>query len=389
MNRPSLVARRWLLPLLPAVTLVACGGGEPPPPAPPPCPVAPAAPVVGAPPASPAAPTVDDARAFLAQVNDDLRTLWVERDRAGWVSQTYITDDTEALAASGEEATAEYVTKKVHESHRFDALALPANLARQMKLLRLSQTVPAPSDPAKARALAQVDAAMTGAYGKGEYCPPARIEALALPQEGREVPSPRGALGRAVEEPRRPGARPRRGTAGTRRRAPQKREVRRRTWSSPTRAPRSSASTTSARCGARATTCRPPTSRRTSSASGHEVKPLYDELHCYVRAKLAPSTARTCVPEHGPIPAELLGNMWAQEWTNIYDLVEPYPGEPSLDVGKTLVAKKLRREGDGEDGRAASSRRSASTRCPRPSGSARCSRARATARSSATRARGT
>jgi peptidyl-dipeptidase A len=38
------------------------------------------------------------------------------------------------------------------------------------------------------------------------------------------------------------------------------------------------------------------------------------------------------VSNTGPIPAHLLGNMWAQEWSNIYPLVEPYPNQASLDV---------------------------------------------------------
>ncbi len=71
-----------------------------------------------------------------------------------------------------------------------------------------------------------------------------------------------------------------------------------------------------------------------------EVKPLYEELHCYARAKLRAKYGKEKVPEHGPIPIELTGNMWAQGWGEIFDLVEPYKGEPSLDVSKTLAAKK-------------------------------------------------
>jgi peptidyl-dipeptidase A len=63
-----------------------------------------------------------------------------------------------------------------------------------------------------------------------------------------------------------------------------------------------------------------------------QVKPLYDDLHCYVRAGLQRKYGRALVPDGKPIPAHLLGNMWAQEWTNIYPLVEPYPGVASLDV---------------------------------------------------------
>ena len=71
-------------------------------------------------PAPAAAPTADDAKKFVAEVDKDLRRLWVARDRAGWVNQNFITDDTEALSASGEEATAAYVTEAITKARRFD-----------------------------------------------------------------------------------------------------------------------------------------------------------------------------------------------------------------------------------------------------------------------------
>jgi peptidyl-dipeptidase A len=70
-----------------------------------------------------------------------------------------------------------------------------------------------------------------------------------------------------------------------------------------------------------------------------EVKPLYDELHCHVRAKLGEYYGTDKVPQDGPIPAHLLGNMWAQEWGFIYDIMEPYPGVSDLDVDSTLKTK--------------------------------------------------
>src|SRR6185369_1182739 len=71
-----------------------------------------------------------------------------------------------------------------------------------------------------------------------------------------------------------------------------------------------------------------------------QVKPLYNELHCYVRAKLNAKYGDGVVPKNGLIPAHLLGNMWAQEWSNIYPLVEPYPGVAGVDV--TAALKKQR-----------------------------------------------
>jgi peptidyl-dipeptidase A len=72
-----------------------------------------------------------------------------------------------------------------------------------------------------------------------------------------------------------------------------------------------------------------------------DTKPLYDQLHCYIRSRLRKKYGADKLDERGPIPAHLLGNMWAQDWIHVYDLTEPYPGQPSLDVGKKLRAKKL------------------------------------------------
>ncbi len=69
-----------------------------------------------------------------------------------------------------------------------------------------------------------------------------------------------------------------------------------------------------------------------------QMKPLYEDLHCYVRGKLSEKYVGK-VKNEGPIPAHVLGNMWAQEWGNIYPLVEPYPGEASLDVTAAIKKK--------------------------------------------------
>jgi peptidyl-dipeptidase A len=67
-----------------------------------------------------------------------------------------------------------------------------------------------------------------------------------------------------------------------------------------------------------------------------QVEPLYGELHCYVRGRLQQTYGAERVPDGKPIPAQLLGNMWAQQWAEIYPLVEPYPGVLDLDVTDAL-----------------------------------------------------
>ena len=70
-----------------------------------------------------------------------------------------------------------------------------------------------------------------------------------------------------------------------------------------------------------------------------QVEPLYEALHCYVRDELTEKYGADRVPPEGPIPAHLLGNMWSQQWGQIYDIVEPYPGVTNLDVTAALRGK--------------------------------------------------
>src|SRR5260370_21785513 len=70
-----------------------------------------------------------------------------------------------------------------------------------------------------------------------------------------------------------------------------------------------------------------------------QVRPLYLSLHAYVRAKLREKYGDV-VPASGPIPAHLLGNMWAQEWENIYPLVAPKDADPGYDLTAILQSNK-------------------------------------------------
>jgi len=71
-----------------------------------------------------------------------------------------------------------------------------------------------------------------------------------------------------------------------------------------------------------------------------QVQPFYQQLHCYTRAKLAKKYGEDKVPAGKPIPAHLLGNMWAQQWDAVYELLEPYPGVSNLDVDAALVKQE-------------------------------------------------
>src|SRR6266852_7578706 len=116
-------------------------------------------------------PTVADAKAFLDEAEAKLLVLSVESGRADWVKDNFITDDTELLAAKADERVIAATVDLAKQSTRFDSLTLPADLARKMKLLRLSVTAATPADPKESEELTRIMASMEGTYGKGKYCP--------------------------------------------------------------------------------------------------------------------------------------------------------------------------------------------------------------------------
>ena len=68
-----------------------------------------------------------------------------------------------------------------------------------------------------------------------------------------------------------------------------------------------------------------------------DILPLYKELHAYVRRKLINQYPENTISETGRIPAHLLGNMWAQSWVNIFDVLKPYPECPDVDADAALT----------------------------------------------------
>mgnify|MGYP005853023097 CR=1 FL=1 len=328
----------------------ACGGAEPAPAAP--CPRCPdPAPSAQAASPAPAAPTPEEAKRFIQQVDKDLRRLWTARDRAGWVNQNFITEDTEALAAAGEEATAAYVTEAIQKARRADGVAgLEPDVARQLLLLKLAQVVPAPSNADERRELAEIQSAMTAIYGKGEYCPPAghlgtkpevKIAGKAAASGTAEKPKclKLDDLSRILKKSRNYDELLE-AWKGWHAIAPVMKDKYARYAELGNKGAKEIGFADMGALWRSGYDMPPEAFEQDIERLWTEVKPLYDDLHCYVRKKLRAKYGKDKVPEKAPIPAHLLGNMWAQQWDAVYDLVEPYPGQGSLDVDKKLRAKK-------------------------------------------------
>ncbi|XP_045527221.1 angiotensin-converting enzyme-like isoform X2 [Pieris brassicae] len=68
-----------------------------------------------------------------------------------------------------------------------------------------------------------------------------------------------------------------------------------------------------------------------------QVKPLYQQIHAYVRRHLRLKYGNDVVSAKGPIPAHLLGNIWAQTWGGVEKFTKPFPNKPDVDVTDALV----------------------------------------------------
>ena len=270
-------------------------------------------------------PSVEDARTFLESAEARLLTLSVDASRADWVKDTYITDDSEAVAAKVDERAINATVDLVKQSKRFDGLQLPEDLARKMKLLRLSLTVATPADPKESEELTRILASMEGTYGKGKYCKDSKCldlqQITKIMQESRDLKTLRDVWTgwHTISPPIR---------------KPFQRYVE--------LANKGASELGFANTGAmwRSKYDLPPDDfAKELDRLWDQVRPLYLSLHAYVRSKLREKYG-DAVPANGPLPADLLGNMWAQEWENIYPLVAPKNADPGFDLTKILKSRK-------------------------------------------------
>lgn len=272
------------------------------------------------------AASADDARAFAARAEERLNELIIKASRAQWVQVTYITFDTEKIAANANKDLIAATMELAAEAKRFDGLALPEDVARKLKLLKLSLPLPAPRDPKAQTELTEIAAWLEGTYGKGKYCPPGKdcldINALTtLFAESRNADELLEAWRgwHAIAPPMRP-------------RYERFVEL----------ANEGARELGFADLGAlwRSNYDMPPdVFARDVERLWQQVKPLYESLHAHVRARLARHYGAKLVAPDGPIPAHLLGNMWAQSWGNVYPLVGPESADPGYDLSALLRAR--------------------------------------------------
>jgi peptidyl-dipeptidase A len=271
--------------------------------------------------------TASDAEAFVTKAEAELLELATDSSRADWIKSTYITEDSEILAAKANEKLINTTVRFAKEAAEFNRLALRPDLERKLRMLRLSLTLATPADPAESAELTRLAAAMEGTYGKGKYCPPGKDECLDLEQ-----------LSKILANNREPKALLEAWTGWHKISRPIRPQYQRFVEL----ANKGAREMGFADMGAmwRSKYDMPPDDfARELGRLWEQVKPLYVSLHAYVRNQLREKYGDAAVPASGPIPAHLLGNMWAQEWNNIYPLVAPPDADPGFDLTEILKGR--------------------------------------------------
>ena len=291
--------------------------------------------------AMPATPPLKDAQAFMDRAESDLLELGIAGSRAQWVQETYITEDTEAIGAEATERIIGRTTELYNQSKRFDSLNLPPELRRKFKLLKLSLTLPAPADPKLRSELTQIAASLSGSYGSGKYCPGNdQTKCLGVDEIGVKMARSRDP--KELQEL----------WAGWHKvGAPMRDRYARFVELSNQGARELGFADTGAMWRAKYDMT-PEEFSADLERLWQQVRPLYLQLHAYVRKRLIEKYGAVAERPDGMIPADLLGNVWAQEWGNIYDVVAPAAAPKTYDLGQTLQArntdaKQMVRYGEG------------------------------------------
>ena len=254
--------------------------------------------------------TVQDAQAFVDASQREMAKMSVPAAKAAWVYATNINDDTATVNAYLSELYSNRAAELAKQAADYNHVEADADLRRKLDLMRGGLTMPPPADPAKSERLAHIGSELDGMYGKGKYCR-SENDCISLVEMSSAMATERNADllleywkgWRDVSVPMKPLYEEQVAIANEGAKELGFANVSE-LWRSKYDMPADDFPVELDRLWG-------------------QVKPLYDALHCHVRAELGEFYGEDVVPQNKPIPAHLLGNMWAQSWGNIYDIVKP------------------------------------------------------------------
>ena len=281
--------------------------------------------------------TAADAKQYVVDAEKRIADIYEYAAKAEWIAQTYITEDSQFIAAKANEEFKLLGIELANGAAKFNHLDLDYDTQRKLEQLRLGLTLPAPAgSPELASELAKIESNLGATYGSGIAADGTQYDLIALSNVLAESEDPEAML-KAWQDWRKV---------------------------SPQMKPQYQRLVEIANQGAKELgfddvgsmwrskyDMAPDAFEAEMDRVWGQVKPLYDSLHCHVRAKLNEKYGEDVVPSQGAIPAHMLGNMWAQTWGNLYDLVGPQ-STASVDVTEKLVehdydAVKMVRQAEG------------------------------------------
>ncbi|MEH6744080.1 M2 family metallopeptidase [Hyphomonas sp.] len=268
---------------------------------------------------------IAEARAFMERAEAELAAQSHIAAQAYWNQATNITPETNAAAAEAGAVSTKLAVSLANESKQFDVSVLPADLARKMTMLRTGITIPAPSTPGAAEELSQITTNLDATYGTGKFT--YKGEALNLDQLSTIIETSRDPEElKAVWEGWRTIS------------VPMKDDYARMVEIANEGANELGFESLD-QMWLSGYDMAPEEMEAEVQRLWTQVEPLYEELHCFTRAKLNDEYGDDVQPRTGPIRADLLGNMWAQQWSSIYDVVKPDVPGPSYDLTERLQEK--------------------------------------------------
>lgn len=263
-----------------------------------------------------------DARAFLAKVEADIEKLSQPAAHAAWAYATHINYDTAKVNTYFNEQLSVILAKYAVAAAQFNDVEVDADTRRQLNLLKLSLEIAPPADPTKAARLATIGSDLSGMYGAGKYCRDEQT-CFSLVEMSSQMATSRDADlllefwqgWREVSVPMKPLFTEQVGIANQ-------------------GAVELGYANTSELWRSKYDMPAADFPKELDRLWG-QVEPFYEALHCHVRAELSEHYGADIVPLDKPIPAHLLGNMWAQSWGNVYDIVKP---EQEMNVPDVTAA---------------------------------------------------
>jgi len=273
--------------------------------------------------------SADDAKQFLTNVNNTMLKLGIEAAQAGWVAQNFITEDTEALDAHSNQQVIEAVARYAKEAAAYNSIQVPPDARRQLDLLKLSLVMVTPSDPGEATELTRIASGLRSAYGRGKWCAdPSK------PQSCMNIDDITKVMADSRNEPEL-----RKVWEGWHTISPPMRKDYARFVDLSNKGAKELGFVDTGAMWRQKYDMPADDFTKELDRLWDQVRPLYVKLHAYVRMKLRAKYG-DAVPQDGPLPAHLLGNIWAQDWSNVYPLVSPANADAGYSLTDILKRRK-------------------------------------------------